>query len=80
MNPLSASTVFSVIFAIYFAGTVMASQRFQPFDTAAIVRGDLRALARLALAFIFLNVFPFWYFYGAPTVSAHCPRPSARRI
>jgi hypothetical protein len=60
MNDLQ--TLFSIIFGIYFAATVSAVGRFHPFDTSAIVAGDRRALLRLLLSLVALDVVPFAYF------------------
>jgi hypothetical protein len=66
-------TLFSIIFGIYFATTVATAARFAPFDSTAAVAGDRRAIARLALAFLFLNVLPFVYFLGVlRLLEDHC--------
>ena len=55
-------TLFSIIFGIYFATSVATSGRFAPFDTSAALAGDWRALLRLLLALLLLNILPFSYF------------------
>jgi hypothetical protein len=57
-------TLFTIIFGIYFATTVGTSGRFWFFDSTAAMGGDWRAVARLVLGFIGLNLLPFAYFMG----------------
>jgi len=60
MNELQ--TFFSIVFGIYFAATVSASGRFWLFDTTAVVGRDSRAMLRLLVGFVGLNIAPFLYF------------------
>ena len=59
---MDLQTLFGIIYGIYFATTVATVGRFFPFDTSAAAAGDGRALARLVVSFILLNLLPFGYF------------------
>jgi len=59
---MDLQTLFAIIYGIYFATTVATVGKFYPFDTTAAAAGDGRALARLLVSFLFLNLHPFGYF------------------
>ncbi|MCL4531197.1 MAG: hypothetical protein M1282_17545 [Chloroflexi bacterium] len=58
----NAQTLFSFLFAIYFAVTIAYSGKFQPFDTPSIYAKDWRALLRLVVSFLWLNILPILYY------------------
>jgi len=60
MNDVQA--LFGILFAVYFTVLISTAGRYHPFDTSAVFAGDRRALWRLGVAFLFLNLLPFMYF------------------
>ena len=57
-----AQTIFTLFYAIYFATTVGLTRPYDPFDTAAVFKGDKIALVRLGFSLFLLNVIPLIYF------------------
>ena len=78
-------TLFSAIFALYFAANIASARSFQAFDTAAIAACDWYAGARLIVGIALLNVVPFVYYLlvmeGIPCIpQLHRPFFTAAQI
>lgn len=59
-----AQTIFTILYGLYFAVTVTLTGKFQPFDTPSVWVYGLkrRALMRLIVSFVLLNILPLAYF------------------
>lgn len=57
-----AQTLFSLLYALYFAATIPLTGRFQPFDTPSMFKMRSRAWFRFFVAFTILNFLPLAYF------------------
>ena len=55
-------TLFSAVFALYFAANIAAARGNNAFDTAAIAAGDWPALKRFVVGMACLNVAPLLYY------------------
>ncbi|WP_114282648.1 hypothetical protein [Acidiferrobacter thiooxydans] len=59
---VDGTTLFTAVFALYFAANIASARSYSAFDTAAMVGGDGRACGRFLVGTAFLNVAPTFYY------------------
>ena len=59
---MDSKTLFTAVFALYFAANITSARSYSAFDTAAMAGGDGRAWWRFLVGTVFLNLAPTFYY------------------